>query len=271
MPGKMTVIRAVMRGGARTGFPMNVRRVAMETPNMYRQSAVMGGGYRSGHWGGSRVAAGDFWSGLANIGSKILGVAGTVLTATGVGAPLGAALLGGSALLGATQHPKAVVGVGGNIQLPPTSGGVIGPGPGIAGGVSIGGPNGITFGGGVTTGGAAGGGTGGAGAVTLANGTTVLTKGHHLNKHGYYTKAHGWIEPGTVLVRNRHRNPLNPRAARRAASRLHGMQKLIGRIERVVAKAARPRHARSGPRLVASGRRGHKPGCRCFACKRRAA
>jgi hypothetical protein len=259
-----------LRGGApRTGFRFPIAR---ETPNMYRNNALVRLGIpaNTGHWGGRHVAAGDFWSKLAGIGSKVLGVAGTVLTATGIGAPLGLALGGASALLGATQTPHP-----NQIALPGTGGGVIGAGPGIGGAITIGGQRGVTIGGGITTGGGAGGFTGGgsdvgpSSGVVLANGAVVVTKGHHLNKHGYYTKAHGWIAPGTVLVRNRHRNPLNPRAARRAASRLHGMQKLIGRIERVVSKAARGSGRRVGPRLVASGRRGHKPGCGCFACKRR--
>jgi hypothetical protein len=48
--------------------------------------------------------------------------------------------------------------------------------------------------------------------------------GFHTNKTGYYTRQ-GYVAPGTKCVRNRKRNPLNPRAASRAMSRLSSAKK----------------------------------------------
>lgn len=46
-------------------------------------------------------------------------------------------------------------------------------------------------------------------------------KGYHLNKSGYYIKTTGeWVEPFTRWVKDRRRNPLNPRAWDRAYGRL---------------------------------------------------
>jgi hypothetical protein len=56
--------------------------------------------------------------------------------------------------------------------------------------------------------------------------------GYHLNKSGYWTKRYGYIGPGTVCVKSRRRNPLNPRALSRAMSRLTGAQKAIKSIIR---------------------------------------
>jgi hypothetical protein len=67
----------------------------------------------------------------------------------------------------------------------------------------------------------------------------VQPRGYHVNRHGYWTKTlasdfssyighyHG---PGTMYVKNRRRNPLNPRALHRSISRLvsakHAVHKL---------------------------------------------
>jgi hypothetical protein len=48
--------------------------------------------------------------------------------------------------------------------------------------------------------------------------------GYHTNKTGYYTRQ-GYVAPGSKCVRNRKRNPLNPRAASRAMSRLSSAKK----------------------------------------------
>jgi hypothetical protein len=65
----------------------------------------------------------------------------------------------------------------------------------------------------------------------------VAPRGYHLNKHGYWSRlwsGSNWIGsfhgPGTMYVRNRRRNPLNPRALHRSISRLisakHAVHKL---------------------------------------------
>jgi len=51
------------------------------------------------------------------------------------------------------------------------------------------------------------------------------TPGYHYNRTAYFTKRYGLIEKGTVCVRNRKRNPLNPRALSRAMSRLASAKK----------------------------------------------
>jgi hypothetical protein len=59
--------------------------------------------------------------------------------------------------------------------------------------------------------------------------------GYHPNKTGYYTKQ-GYVAAGTQCVRNRKRNPLNPRAASRALSRLTGTKKAMKSIDRMMNK-----------------------------------
>lgn len=49
--------------------------------------------------------------------------------------------------------------------------------------------------------------------------------GYHKNKHDYWTKKYGFIPKHSVCVKNRRRNPLNPRAASRSMSRLKSAQK----------------------------------------------
>jgi len=107
------------------------------------------------------------------------------------------------------------------------------PGSVFPPGINIGGPKGITigsrsgpsiesFGGGgfnqplgVM---APGGGT--TGALVGRGAGTPCVRGYHYNKTGYFTKRYGYVEPGSVCVKNRRRNPLNPRALSRAMARL---------------------------------------------------
>lgn len=48
----------------------------------------------------------------------------------------------------------------------------------------------------------------------------VPTKGYHLNKTSYFLKDGTFVPEGSRLVKNRRRNPLNPRALRRAIARI---------------------------------------------------
>jgi hypothetical protein len=82
--------------------------------------------------------------------------------------------------------------------------------------------------------------------------------GHHWNKSGYYTKRYGYIPKGTVCVKNRKRNPLNPRAASRALSRLTSTRKAMKGIERLMNRIGGSKPARF---VASSGRR--KKGCGC--------
>lgn len=57
--------------------------------------------------------------------------------------------------------------------------------------------------------------------------TSACQAGYHKNKNGYYSKRYGFVPAGSVCVKNRRRNPLNPRAASRAMSRLKSAQKAV--------------------------------------------
>lgn len=98
--------------------------------------------------------------------------------------------------------------------------------------------------------------------VTMAagpNGKGCMS-GHHINRSTYYTQR-GKVEAGTACVKNRHMNPLNPRAASRAMRRLSGFSRAANSVEKMIVKLAR----RSAPRRsagVARGRGKGKCGCR---------
>ena len=57
--------------------------------------------------------------------------------------------------------------------------------------------------------------------------------GFHLNKTSYFLKDGTFVPKGTKWVKNRRRNPLNPKAASRAISRLESAKKATKRINRV--------------------------------------
>jgi hypothetical protein len=59
------------------------------------------------------------------------------------------------------------------------------------------------------------------------------TRGYHLNKSGYYTKGGTYVAPRSKWVKNRRRNPLNPRALSRSISRISSAKnaaKFLGRV-----------------------------------------
>jgi hypothetical protein len=64
--------------------------------------------------------------------------------------------------------------------------------------------------------------------------------GYHRNKHGYYSQRYGWVAAGSVCVKNRKRNPLNPRAASRAMARLHSAKKATRAIQKFFGQTHRP-------------------------------
>lgn len=68
---------------------------------------------------------------------------------------------------------------------------------------------------------------------TPGGGGTPCAKGYHYNKTGYYTKRYGWIPAGTVCVKNRKRNPLNPRALSRSISRISSAKSAAKFLSRV--------------------------------------
>lgn len=63
--------------------------------------------------------------------------------------------------------------------------------------------------------------------------------GYHWNKSDYFLKDGTFVPAGTKLVKNRRRNPLNPRAASRAISRLESAKKATRRLDRVAIKCRR--------------------------------
>jgi hypothetical protein len=148
-----------------------------------------------------------------------------------------------AAISGASQGMALTGPLGTNAQgfnLPSGAGGV-GVGPGGGGGFNIGGPYGITLGGGV--GGAGGGGGLLAPGLTAPAAGGAVMSGYHLNKHGYYTKGGHYVAPRSKQVKNRRRNPLNPRALHRSLARLHSAKHAIKALHLIPPRrqvAARP-------------------------------
>lgn len=188
---------------------------------------------------------------------------------------VGSILSGAGSILGGIQSGGLLGGINAGVKL--LGGGGSGGGgmglPSLPGGFTSGGtlPGGAPSGGGIGTTGTAGGGCintpfgsvclgGSAGlgssftgpgnnqlpAVTGSSG--CAPRGYHLNKTGYYTHQ-GYVAPGTKLVRNRRRNPLNPRALSRSLSRLDGFDRATKAVEKQLARVGR-RHAprRSSPK-----------------------
>jgi hypothetical protein len=70
-------------------------------------------------------------------------------------------------------------------------------------------------------------------------------RGYHPNKTGYYT-SQGFVAPGSACVKNRKRNPLNPRAASRAMARLEGARKATRAISKFFGGTKRAGPPRGG-------------------------
>jgi len=49
--------------------------------------------------------------------------------------------------------------------------------------------------------------------------------GYHWNKSGYFLKSGEYVAPGTKMVKNRRRNPANPRATSNAITRIKGAKR----------------------------------------------
>lgn len=63
--------------------------------------------------------------------------------------------------------------------------------------------------------------------------------GYHWNKTSYFLKDGTFVPEGSKLVKNRRRNPLNPKAASRAISRLESAKKATKRLDRIKIKCRR--------------------------------
>lgn len=70
-------------------------------------------------------------------------------------------------------------------------------------------------------------------------GTMACPSGFHPNKTAYHTKSDGFVEVGSKCVKNRRRNPLNPRAASRAIQRIESAKKATVRLQRITIKCPR--------------------------------
>lgn len=183
------------------------------------------------------------------VGSTIIGgpaagiaTAATVFTPTsGSTAPVNAGPISpSSTVLG--RRTSAVVNSASQL-LPTSSGGILGNLPALplpdsvvvkGGGTTIG-PGGSLF----STG------SGSATAYFSSPGTAVATcgtgmRGTHLNKTTYRTLDGTLVPKGTRCVKNRRRNPLNPRALTRAISRVSAAKSFARVLDRVEIKA-RPR------------------------------
>lgn len=87
-------------------------------------------------------------------------------------------------------------------------------------------------------------------AIPVSQTNGVRPSGYHINKHGFYLSSIAtWINPGTVWVKSRRRNPLNPRALHRSIARLvsarHAVKRL-GILETVRHKRPRRRIGSGG-------------------------
>lgn len=175
-----------------------------------------------------------------------------------------------------TDQNGTVLSAGtGGAGAPPSSGGysmstggLVPSGPGVTGvstavgtaiGEFLGGPVGALVGAGA-----------GALAPTAASylfggGAAAQTRRKHLNRSTYYTRS-GRVAKGTKLVTNRRRNAGNAKAVRRAVSRLAMFNHLASKVHREIAKVAP--HRRSSTACAPARRKGHREGCRCFACRR---
>lgn len=196
------------------------------------------------------------------LGNAIKGTIGGFITGGPAGAILGAA----GSIAGTISKPAPVpVKVAKAAAMFPTISQARPQLPGTPGfsGVNVGGPSGVTIGT-VKPGGSA--------LVAPARPTPLLPSGstaqyaakscgiagYHYNKSTYYTRG-GAVPAGTKCVRNRKRNPLNPRALSRAMSRVASAQKAVRCLKLFAGAPARASHAAN------NGRR--KVGCK--SCKSR--
>lgn len=203
-------------------------------------------------------------SALGAIGKTAAGVAGGFATGGLAGGILGGIRAGTAALGGpkTIKQAKASNIVSIALQKPPlvmgsSTGGMFGGSaparPALqAGSGFYAGPGGVAVG--QYNMGAAPAGAPQAGSAAIA---ACGLKGYHMNKTTYCTHS-GWVAKGTKCVRNRRRNPLNPRALSRAMSRVASAQRAVKAIQLFAGAPARA--AAKGRGKVRRGR--GKCGCR---------
>jgi len=64
-------------------------------------------------------------------------------------------------------------------------------------------------------------------------GMEMCTTGYRANKSGYFLQSGQYVEPGTVCVRKRRMNPLNPRALSRAMRRIESAKRATSVLSRI--------------------------------------
>jgi hypothetical protein len=201
----------------------------------------------------ARYAVGD--PGLfGSIFKGITGAVGGFITGGPAGAITGAAKgvissMQPKPISVAKVSPFAVATRGGMFPTPPPQGT-----PGFSG-VSVGGPSGVRIGTStpapVVMRAAPGVGAApyaGAPLSAAASGACQL-RGYHLNHHAYYDSK-GYHPEQSVCVKNRRRNPLNPRALSRAMSRVKSAQRAVRCLQLFAGPAARAAAKGGGRRKV---------------------
>lgn len=71
------------------------------------------------------------------------------------------------------------------------------------------------------------------GAIGYEPTGVCIPKGYKLNETGYHLKDGTYVPPNSKIVKIRKRNPLNPRAASKAISRLESAKKASERLRRI--------------------------------------
>jgi len=73
--------------------------------------------------------------------------------------------------------------------------------------------------------------------VAMVTGVSIACpSGFHPNKGGYFTLKSGFVEKGSKCVKNRRRNPMNPRALDRAIRRVDAGKSLQGKLAEITTK-----------------------------------
>lgn len=223
----------------------------------------------SGYYAGDPGIFGSIGKALGSIGGKVLRTVGGAVKGFSRGGIMG----------GISGAARGAFGGGGGGMKPMKAGKMAysqqgAPWAGRSGPGGAGQMGGMQLMGGLSGGG--GGGYGGAYPVAgmapspgtgLVPGGSCGVSGYHLNKSGYWSNQSGmlpgasWVEPGSKCVKNRHMNPLNPRALSRSMRRLSGFTRAARSAEKMIARLARQS---GGARRSCAprGRFGKKCGCK---------
>jgi len=73
----------------------------------------------------------------------------------------------------------------------------------------------------------------GEGVAAMQAGKPCPVSGYHWNKSGYFLKSGQYVAAGTKMVKNRRRNPANPRATSNAITRITGAKRYAATLGRI--------------------------------------